>query len=372
MKIYSKYFAKNFTVIFLTIFFSLLSLVWLTQSLRFINIITNQGVSILAFLKLSVMLVTPLAYIIMPIALMLAALIFMNHINHDKELVILRSCGLSNLQIAKPIIYVCVLATILSYAISAYFLPKTYREFKNMQDVFRNKYVSLLLEEGIFNTQVKNFTVYIDSSNDEGVFKGIFIYDNRNLEKPVTIMADYGELKKGATGPELTLYKGTQQEENKKTGHVSMVFFDSYQFNLSFLSSTKEFERFYDANELYIGQLLYGEGQKKYDPKFVVHGNQRLVWPLYSFGLPVMLLAIMLSVSFSRREYIYKNIIIVAFSSFFVISALGFHNMALKNMGLIWLIYANILMVLSVALIKLCKPHLLSLDFIGKIPRKSN
>ena len=293
---------------------------------------------------------------------MLAALLFVNHITNDKELVILRSCGLSNFQIAKPILVVSLLVTVFSYSISAYFLPVSYREFKNMQDVLRNKYVSLLLEEGIFNTQVKNFMVYIDSSNDDGLFKGIFIYDNRKPDKPITIMADYGELRKTGSGPEFTLYKGTQQEENKKTGHVSMVFFDSYKFNLSFLSGTKEFEKFYDANELFIHQLLFQKSEK-FNDKMFVHGNQRLVWPLYNFGLPLLITAIMLSISFSRREVILKNIMVTASVSFFVISALGLHNLALKNISFFILIYLNAIFVLALGLVKIFKPNFLKYGF---------
>jgi len=183
-------------------------------------------------------------------------------------------------------------------------------------------------------------------------------------------MADYGELRKTNAGPEFTLYHGTQQEEDKNTGHVSMVFFDSYKFNLSFLSGTKDFEKFYDANELYIGQLMKKDANGEYDDKYFVHANQRLVWPLYSFALPLFIVSIMLSMSYARRELVYKNVVVVGVTSIFVISALGFHNAALKNVNLVWLLHLNLMLVLIGGFVKLFKPKFLSYSFFSKIPKK--
>lgn len=307
-----------------------------------------------SFLKITAMLITPLSYIIIPIAILIASIMLINKLSHDRELVVLRNAGLSNTQIAKPIIIYALLVTIFNYAISLYFMPKSYREFKDMQEMFKNKYLSLFLEEGVFNSQINNLTVYIDEKTDDANFKGIFIYDNRKPDKPSTIMADSGSITRTTKGPEFLLKNGSQQEENKSSGNISLVFFDSYRFNLSLFTETSLI-RSYDVNELYINQLFDAENlSDNIKHEFAVNAHQRLIWPMYTIVLVLLSLGMMLSGYYSRRNYTVKNLITAMVSGGAVILSLIFNNLALKHGVLIPLLYANCLffMILGIKLLQ--------------------
>ena len=167
IKTYTKYIIQQVNSYFFAVLFVLIAMVWLTQSLRLIDLITSKGIDLFSFLKITTMLITPLSYIIIPIALLIAVISLISKFSHDRELVVLRNAGLSNYQIAKPIIIYAAIITIFNYAVSLYLMPKSYREFKDMQEMFKNKYLYLFLEEGVFNTQINNLTVYIDQKEDD-------------------------------------------------------------------------------------------------------------------------------------------------------------------------------------------------------------
>jgi lipopolysaccharide export system permease protein len=339
----------------------LIAIIWLMQSLRLIDLITNKGVEFFSFLKITTMLITPLSYVIIPVALLMAVVMFINRMSHDRELVILRGAGLSNYQIAKPMIYYAVIITIFNYAISFYFLPKSYREFKDMQELFRNKYLSLFLENSVFNTQINNLTVYVDSKNDDTNFEGIFIYDQRDPNSRVTIMADSGSVTRTKSGPEFLLVNGSHQDENVKTGAISLVFFDTYRFNLSLFTDVS-MNRYHDANEMYINQLLFPKNMSPEESKlFFVHGNQRAIWPMYTLILTLLSSGFMLSGYYSRRHGIFKTLFTAVCCGAVVVLSLSFNNLALRNVNLVPLMYLNAIFFLMFGVKMLSKHHTLSL-----------
>lgn len=369
MTILFRYYFKSLASYVGVILMLLIGVVWLTQSLKLVNLITSRGIDFLSFLKIAAMLIVPLTYLVLPVAFFIGVMLFLHNISQDRELVVLRASGMSNRQIAKPIFILAIIFTIINYSLSFYFLPKSYREFKDMQELFKNKYLALFLEEGIFNTQVKNLTVYIDSKDSEGQFNGIFIYDGRNPQKPITIMADSGVIKKTNIGPEFVLKNGTHQEENKKTGHVSMALFDKYSFNMSNFTDSNANSRAYDANELYINQLLAPQADEKAASEFFVQANQRLLWPAYVLVLGILSSAVMMSGVYNRRQMWEKNIHTVIACALPLVLSITFNNMALRNANLGFLMHFNVLFFFLIALLLFKNPHLFS--FLGKIVKKT-
>ena len=92
---YSKYIARHLVHSTLLITFSLTSIIWLTQALRFIDFIVNQGVSITIFLKLTVLLLPSLVLMILPPALFCSVLFVYNKLKMDSELIVMQAAGLS-------------------------------------------------------------------------------------------------------------------------------------------------------------------------------------------------------------------------------------------------------------------------------------
>ena len=238
---------------------SLTAILWLAQSLRFVDMIVNRGLSLSTFLYLTVLLLPSVFGLVLPVGLMCACIYAYQRLLNDSELIVMSSIGLSPLQLAKPVMQLAVLFLMGGYLISLYILPLSYREFKDMQFFIRNHYAQLLLQEGVFNNPVDGLTVYLREREEDGTLHGILVHDSRVKTKPVTMMAESGQLVRTDQGPRFLLEKGNRQERDGETGSVSLLHFDSYTLDLSVFTKSDTGWRRREPKERFIDELLYPE-----------------------------------------------------------------------------------------------------------------
>jgi lipopolysaccharide export system permease protein len=337
---YNKYIITRIVGPLILITFSLTCVVWLTQALRFIDLIVNRGLNVSTFLYLSVLLLPSLMGIILPIALLISIIVIYNRLSLDSELVVLKSAGLSRLSIIKPAAIVALGTALFGYIISLYLLPASYREFKDMQSFIRDNYIAVLLQEGVFNTPVKGLTVYIREIHENGQLKGILVHDNRSLEKPITMMAEEGTLKGTSTGPRFLLVNGNRQQVNFETGQLSLLYFERYAIDLNdFTQATQT--RWREPEERYLSELFNPEKTTRVDlrQKLIAEGHHRLTWPLYSILMALIGLVPFVLGEFNRRGQAKRIFFTTAAGLGFLGVALSFKNIIAANPGLTTLMY---------------------------------
>ena len=122
--------------------------IWLTQSLRLIDFIVNRGLPASTFFSFIVLLLPSFVGIVLPIATFCSVLFVYYKLTMDSEIVVLRAAGLSQLQLARPALRLGLLVTLAVYSITLYFLPASYRAFKDLQYRLRSDFTTVLLQEG--------------------------------------------------------------------------------------------------------------------------------------------------------------------------------------------------------------------------------
>src|SRR5712672_3358389 len=136
------------TTLFVTT--ALSAAIWLTQSLRLVDLIVNRGLSAELFFYLGLLIVPRFVDIVMPIGIFIAVLFTYNKLFAESEIVVMRAAGLSQWGLAKPAILLAVIGCLILFAMSAYFLPASNRAFKDLQFEIRNQFVAAVLQEGTF------------------------------------------------------------------------------------------------------------------------------------------------------------------------------------------------------------------------------
>ena len=202
--------------------------IWLTQSLRLIDYIVNRGLEAATFLTFIGLLLPSFLGIVLPISAFVAALFVYYKLTMDSEMVVMRAAGLSQLQLARPAIILGVIVTLAVYSISLYFLPASYRTFKDLQNAFRSDFSTVLLQEGVFTALSDDITVYVRERSSDGELRGILVHDNRDPKKAVTMMAERGALVPSEEGPRVVMENGNRQEVEPTTGRFSLLYFDRY------------------------------------------------------------------------------------------------------------------------------------------------
>ncbi len=95
MSMIERYILRIAAVAFFACLFALTAIIWLTQALRELNLVTGKGQTILLFLEVTMLSVPALVMIIAPLALFIAILYTLNRLNSDSELIVMNAAGLS-------------------------------------------------------------------------------------------------------------------------------------------------------------------------------------------------------------------------------------------------------------------------------------
>jgi len=283
---------------------ALAGVVWLSQSLRFLDFIINKGLSVLSFLKLTLLLLPTVLSVILPVAVLCAVIYTYNRLTTDRELVVMRAVGLSPWELARPALVLAAAATLAGFAISLYLMPAGFRTFKDEQVVLRSDLTHVLLQEGVFNTLMDQLTVYVRERQSGGTLRGILVHDERDPELSITMMAESGALVQGQAGPVFLLVNGNRQEVGREDRALRMLYFDSYALDLSPLTETPS-ERYREPKERYLHELLsapQNPSEEEHRAELVAEAHRRIVGPFHAFALAMIGVAAMLTGEFNRRR----------------------------------------------------------------------
>ena len=84
MKKLNSYILKQIFVGFALVTFSLMAILWLTQSLRFVQLVTNKGLPLGLFIQMTSLLMPRLFALLSPIAMFSASLFVYNRMLSDR------------------------------------------------------------------------------------------------------------------------------------------------------------------------------------------------------------------------------------------------------------------------------------------------
>lgn len=270
--------------------FVMLAIIWLMQSLRFMDYIINRGLNVADFVMMTVFLVPSLLVQVLPISFFIGCCFAFKRLQEDSELDALFASGRSRVDVAWPSILSALLFVGIGYVNAFWVLPVSQGQFKTLQYDLRNSRSSLLLEEGTFAPMGKHLTVYVQKRDDNGTLHNLLVYDNSKADQPVTWIADSGVLARNPDGsPQLLLDKAARLEVSDRKLYT--LAFDHASIDIM-PKAQPTGVRWKKADERTLGELLSATaadvGARNV---YMFHAEimRRLVWPLSP--LPLMLIA---------------------------------------------------------------------------------
>lgn len=315
----------------------------MTQSLRLIDALINRGISLPKFLKMMLFLVPDLVVIILPISLVIGTLFTFSRLYADRELVVLRTLGLSNFQLSKAPFLLSGCVILILYGLNFYVMPIAFQKFKDTEYELRHKIGSMILTPGDFTT-FKGLTAYVRDRRPNGALYGILIHDERG-EKPLTLLAEKGVLKENFSGLQLTLFEGTRQEINQKTGEPSVLSFKSYSLDLTTDNLARP-ERARKPYERSLKELLSPSephNSETFQKKLTVELHQRLLMPLNSFVFILVLMVFFLRGDYDRRGRSKRILFSVGCCLVLELGIFGLLNLGQQSLFFIGLAYFIVL-----------------------------
>jgi lipopolysaccharide export system permease protein len=342
MLTYKKYITKSILPALTMLTILLTSLVWITQTLRMVHLI-DKGIEIKHFFKLIILLIPSLLFMILPIIGVITVIYVYNTLQDERQLLILRSSGLSNYDLAKPALLVATGMTIFAYYISIYLMPLSYNSMKQELSNFRGGYLLNIINERTFNQISKNSNIYIDSKSLDGTLKGIVLFDNKTPEKRTIIFAKNAKIV--VSTPNITEFELSDgmRHSYDHLGHLTKLYFDSLIVAIT-NENTEKSDRNKTSIELYINEMLWPDSALTLDKQqqLITDGHLRLVWPLFNFAFIFLALSLFLDQPYNRKSHVKQYLI--TFIPILLVAYFHFtlQKIAYKETNYIFLCYANL------------------------------
>lgn len=348
MTLLDRYLFRQLALALLAVTVGLAALVWLTQSLRFIELVLDRGLSLAVFFELTSLLLPSFFSVILPITTFIVMLFVHLRLAGDRELVVMRSAGLSNWQIARPALALGLLVVAVMALLNFWLVPLSHTAFRQWQFEIRNQLVGVLVQEGVFSTLGNDLTVYARKRDPDGTLRGIMVHDQREAGGAVTILAQAGRIGQGADGPRVTLYDGVRQQMEKGASgappRLTVLSFSENSVDLARVARNEE-TRSRDSRERSIAELLEPDPIEGLRPRelrrFRAEAHQRMASPITAFSFALVGLAVALTGQFRRHGGGIGVVLGIGIMVALLALGLTISNAATRRDGLIWLIWLH-------------------------------
>lgn len=234
LKRLDRYILKIATVAAIVLLIGLTSVIWVTQALREVDLITGKGQTILIFFTVTLLSLPALIAGIAPVALFAATLYTLNRLNGDSELIVMNAAGVAPRRLTRPFMVLTLATSLLVCWMTFWVMPAGFRNLRDLITLIRADFVANVVKEGQFVSLDTGVTFhYRDRSGD--ALLGIFMQDRRDPNQPAIYIAERGRTVDVEGNSFLMLEKGTIQRESKQDTS-SIISFERYALNLSALS----------------------------------------------------------------------------------------------------------------------------------------
>jgi lipopolysaccharide export system permease protein len=277
----------------------------LSQSLSALDLIVNQRQSALIFIEVTLLALPMLINMILPVAVFVAALVALNRLQTEQELVVCSAGGLSRWKLISPGVRLAVLVTMVGLAINLWVQPLCYRTMRAVLYEARSDLAATLVREGEFTEPAGGLTVYGQTIDQGGVIHNLFIHQQMEGGAAATYTAREGRIAHRNGAPVLVMKQGTTQQFSNR-GVLNFLTFDEYAFDLGpYLQNGQKIR--YKASDRYLHELFFPDlmqdEERKNRLKYLAEGHSRLSSPLYSLAFMALALGAVIGAGFSRLGY---------------------------------------------------------------------
>ena len=319
----------------------LTGVIWITQALRQLDVVTAQGQTILVFLTVTGLTVPTLVAVISPVALFIAVLYALNRLNSDSELIVMSAAGMSTTRLLRPFLALGAAVAGLVAILMIVLIPSSFQEIRDLITRIRADFLANIAQEGQFTT-LENGVTFHYRERAGGALLGIFLQDRREEGRTTVYIAERGQAVDHNGGSYLVLQNGSVHRQRPNAVDSSIVTFERYAIDLSALNQEAT-ELVYKPRERSTGDLIMpdvNEALYKAQPgRFRAELHDRLsawMFPLASVFIAFAALGDPRTTRQGRGAAMVGAIVAVVALRIAIFAAT---SAAARSAGAVWLIY---------------------------------
>lgn len=288
---------------FAIVLFSLTSVIWITQALRDIDLMTSRGQTVLVFLGITGLIIPMLVLVIAPIALMIAVMHSIGRLSTDSELIVMNAAGMSPWALFRPFLYLSIMVAAIMTVIGVWLGPLGMQTLNHWANEVRADLVSNVVQPGRFNGFERGLVFHIRERQANGLLLGVFVDDRRNPKERATFIAEQGTIVKDERGAFLVLETGSvhrleiAKREKGQKGPVkpkdpTIVNYERYALDLAQARTDPQSQRG-SARDQYFWDLVRNNPEKSKLAAGPVRAemHDRIFAPLYPIVFTIITFA---------------------------------------------------------------------------------
>lgn len=273
-----------------------------------ISLLIDGKLSFAHLVTLIVMLLPSICAYALPFGFVTATLLTLGSLSADREYIALRGAGISPLKIFSPLLFVASCGVLLSIAVNFHYAPLAISKVKQkIQNTIKEDPLRFIAPKQ-FIRDFPGYILYVDEINDQKL-SGFRIWElNEAGDMQTFIDARDGNLIYDAAKNALQLTLNNGSVERREEGHKNwpLILFEKLTLDLSLAKIFKN-----DTVKKKLHNMTYAElmtlktqAKKNHDTSSLMSIQVELQMKgALAFGvLALMLMAIPLSIRFSRRE----------------------------------------------------------------------
>lgn len=187
--ILDRYILKELSVPFFISLGILCFIVLTKEMLRLVELLVTNGVGLAAIFKIIVNLMPSFLVLTLPMACLISSITTFSRFSFDKELVAMRTAGLSLLRIAIPVVVFSLFVFLATLFLSQWGQPWSSISLKKVAISLIQDQLHLALERGAFNEPADDLVIFVPRPEPGETARGIFILDQRNPDKTIIVTA---------------------------------------------------------------------------------------------------------------------------------------------------------------------------------------
>ena len=173
----------------------LTSIVFLGRMMKVTQMIVVKGVGLIDVLKTVAFLLPYLLVFTLPMAATVGILLAMTRLTVDQEMIAMKTAGLSYGQLLPPVLGFSLVVGLLTLGLTVFGSPWGQQATKDLMKEVVKRRADMGIQEQTFNTDFNGMTLFVNHVVPKsGHLEGVFVYDLRDSENPLTVYAENGDL----------------------------------------------------------------------------------------------------------------------------------------------------------------------------------
>jgi lipopolysaccharide export system permease protein len=262
MTLIERYILKTAFNAFAACLVALTGVIWITQALKELDLLTSKGQTIVVFLTVTGLSLPALITVISPVALFIAVVHTLNKLNGDSELIVMSAAGMAPARLIRPFLALAVMVCALVAFMTVYLMPTSFQEMRDLVTKIRADVVANMVKEGQFTTLDNGITFHYRERSGDALL-GIFMQDKREKGKVIVYLAERGRTVDSEGQSYLVLEKGSVHRQQPNSRDSSIVAFERYAVDLSAFNQDGG-EVIYKPRERSTTELLFPDPTEPY------------------------------------------------------------------------------------------------------------